>query len=53
MQSSEHLGLVGPDASQKQVEQAWHELLEDSDIAPVQMHPVLWNWSRNHFQPEV
>ena len=53
IQSSEHLGLVNQGASQKQVELAWHELLDGSGIAPVQMHPVLWNWSRNHFKPDV
>lgn len=53
IQSSEYLGLVSPGANSKQVELAWHELLDGSDITPVQMHPVLWNWSRNHFQPEV
>lgn len=53
IQSSEHLGLVAPGASQLQVENAWHELLSESDITPVQMHPVLWNWSRNNFQPAV
>lgn len=31
----------------------WKELLEDSSLTPVEMHPVLWNWSRNNFLPEV
>lgn len=53
MQSSEHLGLVAPHADQQQVERAWRELLYGSEITPVQMHPVLWNWSRNDFQPAV
>lgn len=33
--------------------QLWKELLKDSDITPVEMHPVLWNWSRNNFLPAV
>lgn len=53
IQSSERLGLVAPHANQQQVEDAWRELLSESDITPVQMHPVLWNWSRNNFQPAV
>ena len=53
IQSSIKLGLVPPGANQAQVEWAWKNLLKGSDISPVQMHPVLWNWSRNNFQPEV
>ena len=53
IQSSAHLGLTPPDASPLQVEQAWRELLEGSGINPSQVHPVLWNWSRNKFLPEV
>jgi len=53
IQCSAHLGLTPPDASATAVEQAWRELLEGSEISPVTMHPVLWNWSRNHFLPHV
>jgi hypothetical protein len=53
IQSSVHLNLVDPTANSLQVEQAWKELLRDSGISPVAMHPVLWNWSRNDFQPSV
>lgn len=53
LQSSERLGLVAPRPSQQQVEDAWRNLLAGSGITPVQMHTVLWNWSRNNFQPEV
>ena len=37
----------------KVVAALWADLLEGSSISPVEMHPVLWNWSRNKFQPEV
>ncbi len=53
MQSSERLGLTLAGATSLQVEMAWRELLKDSGINPSQVHPVLWNWSRNKFQPTV
>lgn len=53
LQSSVHLGLVAPGANSRQVEAAWRALLEGSGINPSQVHPVLWNWSRNSFNPEV
>lgn len=53
IQSSVRLGLVKKDAEQGKVALAWTELLEGSEINPVDMHPVLWNWSRSGFMPEV
>jgi endonuclease III len=53
MQCSERLGVTAPGATSLQVEAAWRELLKGSGINPSQVHPVLWNWSRNKFQPEV
>ena len=53
LQSSERLGLTPPGATSLQVEQAWRELLRGSGITPSRVHPVLWNWSRNKFLPEV
>lgn len=53
LQCSIRLGLATEKFSSVQVAQAWRELLSGSGIAPVQMHPVLWNWSRNGFQPEA
>jgi hypothetical protein len=52
IKSSEHLGIVPHGASSLQVEAAWRDLLEGSGIYPTQVHPVLWNWSRNRFLPE-
>lgn len=53
LQSSAHLGLVPAGSTQLQVEIAWKELLKNTGINPSQVHPVLWNWSRNKFQPNV
>lgn len=53
LQSSTHLGITPAGATSLQAEAAWKELLKDSGINPSQVHPVLWHWSRNKFQPEV
>jgi hypothetical protein len=53
IKSSVHLGLVPAGARSEQVEAAWRELLQGSDIAPSQVHSVLWHWSRNRFEPAV
>jgi hypothetical protein len=53
IKSSEQLGLTPAGANSLQVELAWQELLKDSGISPAEVHPVLWNWSRNRFLPEV
>jgi len=53
LQSSVQLGVALAEATPLQVEAAWRTLLKDSGIHPSQVHPVLWNWSRNKFQPEV
>jgi len=53
IQCSVHLGLVPEGAGPLIVEKAWKELLDGSGISPVTMHPVLWNWSRNKFNPSV
>lgn len=53
IQSSIVLGLVPTGASSAQVEIAWKLLLKDSVINPSRVHPALWNWSRNKFEPSV
>jgi len=53
IKSSIHLGLVPEGASPLQVEAVWKELLAGSGINPSRVHPALWNWSRNNFQPAV
>lgn len=53
LQSSVRLGMVPASATAGEVELAWKTLLAGTDITPSQMHPVLWHWSRNNFQPAV
>jgi len=53
IKSSIHLGLVSNEAKPLEVNAAWKDLLENEALSPVDMHPVLWNWSRNGFQPTV
>lgn len=53
MQCSVKLGLTTPDMTSIEVAQVWKDLLANAPVTPVQMHPVLWNWSRNDFKPEV
>jgi hypothetical protein len=53
IQSSIKLGIVPAIATSTQVELAWKDLLKDSGINPVMVHPILWHWSRNRFVPEV
>ncbi len=53
LQSSVKLGLTTTATTPVEVAQVWKELLDGSTVTPVEMHPVLWNWSRNNFLPEV
>lgn len=53
LQCSVKLGLSDPKMTSLEVAEIWKELLSGEKIAPVEMHPVLWNWSRNNFLPEV
>ena len=52
-QCSVVLGLVDEEADSEEVAARWFELLEGSEISPIDMHPILWNWSRANFQPGV
>lgn len=53
IQSTIKLGLSPDNVTSAQVEQIWESLLKESGISPVEMHPVLWNWSRNNFLSSV
>lgn len=35
--------------SKEEISQRWRNVLKDSGINPIQMHPPLWFWSRNNF----
>lgn len=53
LQSTLKLGLSDKEVSPLVAVQLWKDLLHESGLAPVQLHPVLWNWSRNNFLPKV
>ena len=53
LQCSIKLGLTDEKMTSLKVADVWKKLLTGSPISPVEMHPVLWNWSRNNFLPEV
>lgn len=53
LQCSIKLGLTSSSHSPIEVAEVWKALLQDSELSPVDMHPVLWNWSRNNFVPDV
>lgn len=53
LQCSIKLGLSDEKMTSLEVAEIWRELLSGEKIAPVEMHPVLWNWSRNNFLPEI
>ncbi|MFZ2970930.1 MAG: hypothetical protein WA063_07330 [Minisyncoccia bacterium] len=36
--------------TKEKISERWRELLSDSGINPIDMHPPLWFWSRNNFQ---
>ena len=52
-QCSVVLGLVDEGTGPEEVAARWFELLEGGEISPVDMHPILWNWSKASFQPRV
>ncbi len=35
------------------ISERWRELLKESSIDPIDMHPPLWFWSRNGFLFEI
>lgn len=53
IQSTIKLGLCEEGLSNIEVAKIWETMLLEIGISPVEMHPVLWNWSRNNFLPEV
>lgn len=53
LQSTVRLGLSNELLDPNAIAETWKQLLAGSSLTPVDMHPVLWNWSRNNFLPEV
>jgi len=56
-QCSVKLGLISQEDSLKltkeELNNKWRQVLENSGINPIQMHPPLWFWSKNNFQFEL
>jgi len=52
-QCSVILGVINREESEKlskeEISKRWREVLKDSGINPIDMHPPLWFWSRNGF----
>ncbi|NMB91990.1 hypothetical protein GYA37_04110 [candidate division WWE3 bacterium] len=36
--------------TKEEISKRWRDVLDNSGILPIQMHPPLWFWSRNNFQ---
>lgn len=54
MRATTVLGMLPQgEVSPKSVEKAWRDLLENTDYSPIDFHSLLWNWSRNRFEPKV
>lgn len=53
LQSTVKLGLAETIPEPLVAAKLWKDLLTKSELTPVQMHAVLWNWSRNNFKPEL
>ncbi|MEN7982406.1 MAG: hypothetical protein ABFQ65_03080 [Nanoarchaeota archaeon] len=45
------LGIIDEkeNLTKEEISKRWRELLKDSGINPIEMHPPLWFWSRNNF----
>ncbi len=56
-QCSVKLGVItqkeADELSKDEISEKWRELLKDSGINPIDMHPPLWFWSRNGFLYEL
>lgn len=52
-QCSVRISVITPEEAEKlskdQISERWREILKDSGIDPIDMHPPLWFWSRNGF----
>lgn len=59
IQASIVLGLISPDlnidqnAIRPQVAEAWRNILEGTEMCPIDVHTPLWLWSRRHFTPSL
>jgi hypothetical protein len=54
MQATKELGMIDSKTiTPEKVTKAWNELLSNSELSPIDYHSMLWNWSKNGFNPKV
>lgn len=53
IQCTQVLGLSNRTENPDKVAMLWKDLLQGTDLIPIDLHPILWNWSRAGFKPEV
>jgi hypothetical protein len=53
IQASRHLGISTAESTPEQIAELWFDLLKNTNLTPIDVHPVLWNWSRAGFKPEI
>jgi len=56
-QCSVRLGVITKEESEslskEKISERWREMLKDTGITPIEMHPPLWFWSRNDFKYKI
>jgi hypothetical protein len=53
IQCSVKLGIANEKHTPVDIANTWNKLLKGSEYIPIDFHPILWNWSRAGFNPEV
>ena len=58
IQASERLGGISSEEAgqgnvQKLVAQRWQEILKGTDFVPIDIHMLMWLWSRGKFVVEI
>lgn len=53
MKTSIKLGISSEKDDSQVVSEKWHQLLERTEFAPVDLHSIFWNWSKAGFKPNV
>lgn len=53
IRSTVKLGLAKDGVQPAEVEKIWREVSKNVGISPVDMHSMLWRWSRNNFHPAL
>lgn len=53
IKASMELGLIENISSPESVAALWEEVLNGTKLSPIDLHPVLWHWSRAKFSPKI